>query len=56
MPTQMNSANNHQSLLKVYNLGVTFTDEKIDPKDMIMPMEEDLFVQILKNFNDRKEF
>jgi len=24
----MNSANNHQSLLKVNNLGVTFTDEK----------------------------
>ncbi len=28
MPTQMNSASNHQTLLKVENLGVTFTDEK----------------------------
>lgn len=51
----MGECNEQTPFVLVENAPVNFTIERINPKDMIMPMEEDLFVQILKNFNDQKE-
>ena len=50
MPTQMNSANNHQPLLKVNNLGVTFTDEKGSLQainDISFSVEQEQFVCVV---------
>jgi coenzyme F420-0:L-glutamate ligase/coenzyme F420-1:gamma-L-glutamate ligase len=35
----------------IRNAPVVFTHDSIDPQSMIMPLEEDLFVQILRKFD-----
>lgn len=38
----------------IRNAPVVFTEEKIDPNQMLMPIDEDLFIQILKKYDKNK--
>jgi coenzyme F420-0:L-glutamate ligase len=50
----MGETNEQTPFALIHDAPVPFTDEPIDPNMMIMPMDEDLFVQILKKYDQMK--
>ena len=51
---EMGECDERTPFVLIHNAPVSFTDEAIDPNMMLMPMDEDLFVEILKKYDAMK--
>ncbi len=49
----MGEADEQTPFVLIKNAPVEFTDRKIDPQETLMPRDQDLFLQIFKNYEDR---